>query len=83
MAPRGAGIDTHRLYESLLFGVIPIVKSSELDDLYQQFPIIIVDKWEDITYEFLIENYEENLKKYFEWFENNKDWFKSEYWIKK
>lgn len=83
LSPRGAGIDTHRLYESLLFGVIPIVKSSELDDLYKQFPIIIVDKWEDVTYDFLVDNYDENLKKYFDWFDSNKDWFKSEYWIKK
>jgi hypothetical protein len=83
ISPRGTGIDTHRVYESLLFGVIPIIKKSELNDLYSKFPVIIVDNWSDVTYDFLINNYNENLSKYFKWKENNKDWYRSDFWIKK
>lgn len=83
ISPRGTGIDTHRTYESLLFGVIPIIKKSELDDLYSKFPVIVVDNWSDVTYDFLTNNYEENLSRYFQWRENNKEWYKSDFWIKK
>jgi len=83
ISPRGTGIDTHRLYESLMYGVIPIVKKSTLDDLYSNFPIVLVDKWEDVTYEFLINNYDKNLSNYFSWLSKNPNWYKSENWIKK
>lgn len=82
ISPRGTGIDTHRTYESLLFGVIPIVKKSELDDLYSKFPVIIVDEWSDITHNYLTDNYDTHLSNYFKWKENNKDWYKSDFWIK-
>jgi hypothetical protein len=83
LAPRGTGIDTHRLYESLLFGVIPIVEKSELDDLYEKFPILIVNDWSEVTPDFLIDNYDANILKYKTWLEENKDWFLPDYWIKK
>lgn len=82
LAPRGTGIDTHRLYESLLFGVIPIAKKSELDDLYENFPILIVNDWNEVTPDFLNDNYDSNILKYKMWIEENKDWFLPEYWIK-
>ena len=83
LAPRGAGIDTHRLYEALLFGVIPIVKKSELDDLYEKFPILIVNDWDEVTHDFLIDNYDSNILKYKIWIEENKNWFLPDYWTKK
>lgn len=82
ISPRGTGIDTHRLYESLLFGVLPIVKKSELDDLYKSFPVILVNDWNEITYEFLNENYETFLKNLIKWKEENKNWFLPKFWIK-
>ena len=71
VSPRGTGIDTHRVYECLLYGVIPIVKKSTLDDLYENLPVLLVDKWEDVTYELLVNSYDENMSKYFEWKNNN------------
>lgn len=82
ISPRGTGIDTHRTYESLLYGVIPIVKSSELDDLYSDFPIVLVNDWSDVTYEYLNDNYEENLNRYKIWYSKNPNWFQSSNWIK-
>lgn len=83
VCPRGTGIDTHRVYESLFFGVIPIVKKSELDEMYEKLPILIVERWEDIDYKYLTDNYEENIIKYQRWLEKNSDWIDPSYWIKK
>jgi hypothetical protein len=81
ISPRGTGIDTHRLYESLLFGVIPIVKKSELDNSYKDLPVIIVDEWKDINYEYLNSEYDNHLSKYNEWLNKNPNWYKTDYWI--
>lgn len=53
VSPRGNGLDTHRLWEALYMGSIPIVKSSSLDGLYKDLPILIVSDWEEITATFL------------------------------
>lgn len=49
ICPQGEGLDTHRVYECVALGVIPIVISSPLDDLYSKFPIWIVKSWEEVT----------------------------------
>lgn len=49
ICPPGNGRDTHRVYECLFFGVIPIVKTSFLDPLYRQFPVWIVNDWSEVT----------------------------------
>jgi len=48
ICPPGTGLDTHRIYECILFGVIPIVLSSPLNGLYSRFPIWIVKKWSEV-----------------------------------
>ena len=82
ICPRGTGIDTHRIYESLLFGVIPIVKNNELSDLYRKLPIILVDSWQEVDYDYLVSNYESNLNKYRSWIEENRNWYLPEYWLR-
>jgi hypothetical protein len=49
VCPAGTGIDTHRVYECILFGVIPIVLSSPIDSLYQTLPVWIVRDWGEVT----------------------------------
>ena len=56
ICPQGEGIDTHRVYESIYLGVIPIVLSSPLDPLYSTMPIKIVKDWESVI-SFLEEEY--------------------------
>ena len=46
-APAGNDLDTHRLWEMLFFGIVPIVKTGPLDVLYRCLPVIVLDKWED------------------------------------
>lgn len=55
ICPQGEGMDTHRVYECILFGVIPIVISSPLDSLYSRLPVLIVHNWNQVTEEFLDE----------------------------
>ncbi len=49
VAPQGNGMDTHRLWEDLILGCIVIVKTSPLDALYKDLPVVIVQDWSEIT----------------------------------
>lgn len=63
ISPRGNGLDTHRLWEALYLQAIPIVKTSNLDALYEDLPVLIIQDWKEITEEFLLQKYEEMQKK--------------------
>lgn len=54
LCPHGVGTDTHRFWETLLVGGVPIVETSTLDDLYSKFPCIIVKSILDIDRNLLI-----------------------------
>ena len=54
---RGNGLDTHRICEVLLMGSVPIVEHSGLDDLYSEWPVVLVDSFEDVdTTSFVFDN---------------------------
>ncbi len=53
VSPHSNGLDCVRTWESLMLGCIVIVKTSPLDKMYENLPVIIVDNWEDINKEFL------------------------------
>jgi hypothetical protein len=63
LSPRGGGVDCFRTWEALYMGAIPIVKTSALDPLFKNLPVLIIKNWESITEEFLLEKYEEMKKK--------------------
>lgn len=48
LSPFGNGMDCHRTWEYLFFGLVPIVKSSSLDALYQGLPVVIVKEYADL-----------------------------------
>lgn len=52
-SPHGMGLDCHRTWEALYMGAYPIVKTSSLDQLYRDLPVLIVQDWEDITEDLL------------------------------
>lgn len=58
LCPRGVSLDCHRIWEALYMGAIPIVLTSQLDPLLEGLPVIILDRWEDLTYDNLIRAYE-------------------------
>lgn len=52
VCPPGRGVDTHRVYETLFFGGIPIIKTSFLDPMYEKLGgCWIVNDWADVTEE--------------------------------
>lgn len=57
LSPRGNGLDCHRTWEALLMGAIPIVRSSTLDFMFEELPVLIVDDWDEIDLPFLEEKY--------------------------
>lgn len=59
LSPPGAGIDCHRTWEAVHAGCIPIVLSSNLNELYSDLPILVVKSWNEITQDFLEKKYEE------------------------
>lgn len=49
ISPHGNGLDCHRTWEDLILGCIVIVKTSPLDLLYRDLPVVIVQDWKDVT----------------------------------
>ena len=78
ICPEGNGIDTHRKWESLYLKSIPIEKRCINSSFYQDLPICLVDSWEEITEDFLNNEYNRIIGT--EW---NLDKLEIEYWLKK
>ena len=55
ICPDGNGIDTHRLWEVLYMGNIPIVKCGVNHSFYMDLPILCVNDWEEVTEPYLKE----------------------------
>ena len=76
ISPHGNGYDCHRTWEALCLGCIPIVKTSCLDSLFSDLPVLIVNDWSDITEELL-----KNTISRFEKKEMNMDKLLLKYWV--
>jgi len=61
-SPEGNGIDTHRTWECLHVGTIPIEKRNLNNWFYEDLPICFVSEWEEITEEFLNREYKRITK---------------------
>jgi hypothetical protein len=64
LCPRGCGVDTHRFYECIYLGCVPIVvrTNTVFDRLYAPgtgFPCLVVERWADVTEELLDRLYPE------------------------
>jgi len=53
ISPFGGGLDCHRTWEALVLNCIPIVKSSSIDHLYKELPVLIVKDWSTLSQELL------------------------------
>jgi hypothetical protein len=58
LCPRGNGIDTHRLWEALYMGSIPIVKYENIHKHFIDLPILFISDWNHINENFLNEKYD-------------------------
>ena len=74
--PRGNGVDTHRLWETLYMESIPIVIYENTHHLFTDLPILFIKDWDEINEDFLNEKYLEIT---------NKNWniekLKISYWL--
>lgn len=55
LSPFGNGMDCHRTWEALLCGCIPIIRTSVFREMFYGLPVLIVEKWSDVT-PILLEN---------------------------
>ena len=53
ISPPGNGIDCHRIWEALYVRTVPIVERSSAFRNFTNLPIMFIDRWEDITIDFL------------------------------
>jgi len=60
LSPFGIGMDCHRTWEALCLGCIPILRAPNLRKLFEDLPVLIVDKWSDINVQLL----DSTLKEY-------------------
>lgn len=66
LCPPGNSKESHRMWESLYLGAIPVVEDNASNRYFAQFfPILVVERWGDIT--------EELLKSKLDYFQS-KDW---------
>ena len=82
LCPEGNGADTHRIWESLLLNVIPVVVKTPFSENLKRnsVPCLYLDRWEDLekfSETDLIDIYENLTKK------NISQFSYFEYWIKK
>jgi hypothetical protein len=63
LCPRGNGIDTHRIWESLYLRTIPIVKRCVAMKDFENLPILWIDDWQQVNSNFLEEKYFEIINK--------------------
>jgi hypothetical protein len=82
ISPHGNGLDCHRTWEALCLGCIPIVKTSSIDVLYYDLPVLIVNDWSDISLELLNNTISNYKTKYLE-HKFNYDKLLLQYWINK
>tara|TARA_R110000822_G_scaffold231385_1_gene363349 strand:- start:26 stop:850 length:825 start_codon:yes stop_codon:yes gene_type:complete len=57
LSPPGAGIDCHRIWESIAVGTIPIVENCHNISFHTKMPILVIDDWRCLSQEFLEHKY--------------------------
>lgn len=82
ICPTGAGLDTHRFWESILFDVIPIIKRNYLSDFLLNFPVLLVDDWSELNEKTLEREYESLYSELKTWKEENPNWLFVKNYIK-
>jgi hypothetical protein len=85
-SPRGNGLDTIRTWEALMMGCIVIVRRlsdtsaaipTVMEELYAELPVVIIDKWSELTRDFLDRTLSEYTQRTFRY-----DKLTMEYWIR-
>lgn len=76
--PEGNGLDTHRTWETLYVGAIPVEKRNPNNTEFAKiYPMLLVDSWSDVTEDILYKKWWDLSKQY------NKEKLVFEYWKNK
>lgn len=60
ISPPGNGVDCHRIWEAYYMGVIPILlRSGFTEQVAENFPCILLDKWDDFDHNACLSQYDE------------------------
>jgi hypothetical protein len=65
-SPRGNGVDCHRTWEALYLRTIPIVRCSTHMNEFAELPILFVNDWDEISYNYLNAKYDEFRERLFD-----------------
>jgi len=71
LCPPGNGIQTHRLWESIYYGAIPVVKDSILYKNFKKLNIIFVEDFKNLNLSNLLQKSNKTFLRYEDFFENN------------
>lgn len=80
LCPEGNGVDTHRFWETLYMGGLPVVtKNKVMQSFYDDLPVLQLDSWRDLTDISLVEGkwWELTERKY------NFELLSKDYWIQR
>jgi hypothetical protein len=81
-SPRGNGLDTIRTWEALMLGCIVIVRripgAPAIEDLYADLPVVVIDRWSDISRDLLVQILSEYSRRTFRY-----EKLTTEYWIRR
>jgi hypothetical protein len=58
ICPFGNGLDTHRTWEVLALGRIPVIKSSPLNVIFKKLPVLEIEEWNQLTPEYMESQYQ-------------------------
>lgn len=53
LCPEGNGPDTHRVWEALVLGCVPVVRRNLLSEFISDLPVVVVDEWQEISARYL------------------------------
>lgn len=63
LCPRGNGFDTHRMWECLYSGTIPVVRRHTTHKNLNDLPILFIENYSDINKNLLLDSYESLIEK--------------------
>ncbi len=77
ISPPGNGLDTHRTWEALALGRIPIVQRTGIEPIFEGLPVLIVNSYEEITQDLLTATLTDYVQRWdrFDWARLTLDWW--------
>jgi len=77
LCPAGRGTDTHRFFEAIYLDSIPVVTKTNtaFDQLYEFFPCLIINDWNEVTREFLDKELKSQTELMRLWKSSHPDWW--------